>query len=137
MLSRAEIERDGQHHPRTTSFAASWPRPPRASRFRSADDDVRAALRQLQRDLPADAARAADDQRDLAAELLLGRHPLQLGFLERPVLDAERLEPRQRHVVVEAPELRRLLGTPRLRHDRRSRLRRLRARSRRPSREWR
>ncbi len=51
------------------------------------DDDVTAALGDLQRDFPADAARAADDDDDLAAELALGRHPLQLGFLERPVLD--------------------------------------------------
>src|SRR5262245_23269198 len=61
------------------------------------------------------AASAGDYQRDLAAELSLGRHPLQLRFLERPVLDAERFGARQRDVVVEAAELRRLLRPPRLR----------------------
>ena len=68
---------------------------------RVGDDDVPAALGDLERDLAADAAAAADDDDDLPAELLLGRHPLQLGLLERPVLDAERLGPRQRDVVVE------------------------------------
>ena len=55
------------------------------------DHDVGAALREQQRHLAADAAGAADDDGDLAAEFPLGRHPLQLGFFERPVFDAERL----------------------------------------------
>jgi hypothetical protein len=67
------------------------------------------ALRDLQRDLAPDAAAAADDHDDLAAELLLGRHALELRLLERPVLDAERLGARQRHVIVEALEVLRLL----------------------------
>ena len=83
-----------------------WPRPARPSQVQIGDDDVRAALRQLQGHFPADAAAAADDERDLAAEFPLGRHALQLGLFERPVFDSERFEPRQRHVVVEAGEVR-------------------------------
>ncbi len=79
-----------------SAHAASAP-----ARFTVGDDDVRAAAGELERDFAADAAAAADDHRDLPAELLLGRHPLQLGLLERPVLDAERFRPRQRDVVVE------------------------------------
>ena len=79
-------------------------------------DDVAAALRDLQRHLAADAAGAADDDHHLARELLLRRHPLQLGFLERPVLDPERFQPRQRDVVAEDLEFLRLLLAPDLRH---------------------
>ena len=79
------------------------------------DHDVRPALRQLHGHVPADAARAADDERNLAAEFPLGRHPLQLGLFERPVFDAERFEPRQRHIVVEAGEVPGLLRPLRLR----------------------
>ena len=68
-------------------------------------DDVRAFPREQQRHLAADAAAAADDQHDLAAELGLGGHPLQLRLFERPVLDAERFRSRQRDVVVELFEL--------------------------------
>ena len=75
-----------------------------------------AAFREQQRDLAADAARAADHDDDLAAEFPFGRHPLQLGFFERPVFDAEGLRPRQRDVVPEVLELPRLLGAARLRH---------------------
>ena len=83
--------------------------------FWSATIDVRPAPGEEERDLPADAAAAADDERDLPAELALGRHPLQLRLLERPVFDAERFASRQRDVVVEALERRRLLRPPRLR----------------------
>ena len=83
--------------------------------FMSAIDDVTAALGDLNCHFAADAAAAADDNHDLAAELLFRRHALQLGFLERPVLDPERLRPRQGDVVVEALEVLRLLGTTDLR----------------------
>src|SRR5207253_349 len=62
---------------------------------------VPAAGRDLQCRVPADAAPGADDEDDLAAEFLLGRHPSQLRVLERPVLDAERLAPWKRDVVME------------------------------------
>ena len=78
-------------------------------------DDVRAAPGELQDHVPADSAAAADDQGDLPAEFTLGRHPLELGLLERPVLDAERLAPRQRDVIVEAREESGLFGMLRLR----------------------
>ena len=95
------------------------------------DDDVAAALGDLQRDFTPDAAASADHDDDLAAEFLLGRHPLQLGLLERPVLDAEGLGPRQRDVVVERLEVARLLGPTHLRQltlDRAFVLERVRAR---------
>ena len=76
---------------------------------------MRAEPRQQQRDLAADPAPAADNQRDLPAEFTLRRHPLQLRFLERPVLDAKRFAPRQRDVVVKALEPLRLLRRARLR----------------------
>ena len=50
-----------------------------------------ATLSQLQNDVAADPAAAADDHRDLAAEFALRRHSLELGFLERPILDSESL----------------------------------------------
>ena len=78
-------------------------------------DDVWAALGQQQPHFPANPAGAADDNGDLAAELTLGRHPLQLGFLERPVFDPEGLGSRQRHVVAVALELSRLLRVAGLR----------------------
>ena len=79
------------------------------------DDNVSALARQQQGDFAADSAGAADDQRDLAAELCLGGHALQLGFFERPILDAERLRSGKRHIVMELGELLRLLGVPGLR----------------------
>ena len=75
---------------------------------------MRALSGELQRDLAADAAAAADDEHDLPAEFLLRRHALKLRLFERPVLDAERLRAGQRDVVVERLELRVLLGPPRL-----------------------
>ena len=69
------------------------------------DDDVRAALGGEQRDLAADAAASADDQHDAAAEFFLGRLAADLGFLKRPVLDAEGLAGGQGDVVVDGLEL--------------------------------
>ena len=66
---------------------------------------VGAAPGQLHHHVAADAARAAHHQGHLAAELALRRHPLQLGLLERPILDAKRLQPRQRHVIAVAGEV--------------------------------
>jgi hypothetical protein len=74
-----------------------------------------AARRDLKRHLASDPAPASHHDGDLAAELLFGRHALKLGFLERPVLDPERLGPRQCDVIVKALEIPRLLGTPDLR----------------------
>ena len=64
------------------------------------DDHMRAAACEVDGDLASDAAAAADDDSHGAAELALGRLPPQLGFLEGPILDAERFRSRQRHVVV-------------------------------------
>ena len=131
-VARRQVERRRLHHlVSTTTPAASSAASSAAAPLAIGDDDVSAALRDLQRHLAADAAAAADDDDDLAAELLLGRHPLQLGFFERPVLDPERLGARQRHVVVEGLELLRLLRPPHLRHTAGWRRSRLRARSRR------
>ena len=77
--------------------------------------DVGAAFREQQRHLAADAARAADHDGDAPAEFPFGRHPLELGFFECPVFDAEGLRPRQRDVVPVVLELRRLIGMARLR----------------------
>ena len=120
MLSRDARSSAAGHAPFPATTAPRR-RAPRASACLAVligDDDVRAALRQQQRDLPADAAATADDERDLAAELALRRHPLELRLFERPVLDAERLGSRQRDVIVKAREL----ASPapaasRLRHD--------------------
>ena len=71
---------------------------------------MRAFAREQKRHLASYAAAAADDHHDLAAELRLGGHALQLRFFERPVLDAERFGARQRDVVVELLELSGLLG---------------------------
>ena len=64
------------------------------------DHDVRAALCSEERDLAADAAASADDESDLAAELLFGRLAADLGLFESPVLDAEGFAGRERDVVV-------------------------------------
>ena len=79
------------------------------------DDDVRAARASCSatsRPMPLPPPTTSDNP---AAELALGRHPLQLGFLQRPVLDAERLGARQRDVIVKARELGCLFRAPRLR----------------------
>ena len=73
------------------------------------DHQVRAPAREEHRDLAADAASASDDHDDLAAELCLRRHALQLGFFERPVFDAEGFGAGQGDVIVKLFELLRLL----------------------------
>ena len=60
------------------------------------NDDVRAACRERARGRPADAARAAGDERDTARELSARRRLRELVALERPVLDRERLALAQR-----------------------------------------
>src|SRR5215470_3221388 len=54
-------------------------------------DDVRAFFDEPERRRFADAAARADDDDDLAVELLLGRQPAELGFFQQPVLDVEGL----------------------------------------------
>ena len=114
--ARRQVERRRLHHLRGRQFRGLLRRLGGRRRVLIRDHDVPAALGDLQRHFPPDAAGAADDDHDLAAEFLLGRHPLQLGLFERPVFDPERLEPRQRDVVAEDLELLRLLRAPDLRH---------------------
>ena len=64
-------------------------------------DEVRAFLDQTVRGFLADAAARADDDVDLPGEFLLGGHALELGFLQQPVFDVERLLLRQRDVLVD------------------------------------
>ena len=62
---------------------------------------MRSAGRGQVRHFAADAAAAADDQRDAPAEFLLRRLAADLGLFHRPVLDAEGLDGRQRNIVAE------------------------------------
>ena len=66
------------------------------------EHDAGAFAHQPRRDRRADAAGAAGDQRDAAGERLRLRHALQLGLLEQPVFDVERLLLRQADVVADA-----------------------------------
>ena len=88
-----------------------------------------------QRDLAADAAAAAHDQKILRLNSRFGRHALELGFFQRPVFDPERFRPGKRNVVVEAGEMRDCSRPPRLRQSGSLDARRPPARSLRPSRE--
>ena len=62
----------------------------------------------------ANAARAADHQRNLAAELSLWSHALKLRFLQGPVLDSECFGSGKGDIVVKLSELSRLLFGARL-----------------------
>src|SRR5919204_2144948 len=78
------------------------------------DYNVCSFARQQQSRLTSNATSATDDQGDLAAELGLRGHALQLGFLQCPVLDPKCFRTRQRNVTVKLRELFRLLGSARL-----------------------
>ena len=73
-----------------------------------------ALFRKHESRLPANSARAANDKKDLPAELGLRRHPLQLRFLQYPIFNAEGFRPRQGHVVVKLGKLLRLFPGARL-----------------------
>ena len=75
---------------------------------------MRSLTRKKKRHLTPDAARAANNQSDLPAELSFRGHALQLGLFERPILDSECFRARQRHIIVEVRKLLRLLCAARL-----------------------
>ena len=77
--------------------------------------DVRAPFHQAQNRGPPDAAPTAHDQENPPAVFFFRRLAAELGFLQRPVFDAEGLRQRQGNVVVVAREFRRVLGPGRLR----------------------
>src|SRR5438445_2379319 len=76
---------------------------------------MRTLARQQQTDLASYSAGAADHQRDLAAELSLGRHAVQFCFFQRPVFNAEGLGAWKGHIIMELRELLGLLNSLRLR----------------------
>ena len=77
---------------------------------------VRAALRKQMRHFAANAACAANNQRNAPAELLLRRLTANLRLFQRPVFNAESLNRRQRHVVGKHLEARRIHALAALRH---------------------
>jgi hypothetical protein len=64
-------------------------------------DDVRAFFHEPMRGFLADAAACSDDDDDLTRQLFLGGHALELGLLEQPILDIERLLLRERDVFID------------------------------------
>ncbi len=98
-LPPGQVERRRVDHLRVREFCGVPGGLFRPCRIRVGDHDVAAAPGNLQRDLASDTAAAADDHGDSATQLPLRRHALELRLFERPVLDPESLQPRQRDIV--------------------------------------